>query len=614
MLYGTYNPTLVIVSVLIASIASYAAFSLAERVTAYEGSRRFGWITGGAFAMGLGIWSMHYIGMLAFTLAVPVRYHVPTVGLSLIAAVLASAVTLHIVGNKKTSVPGTSIGGLTMGAAICSMHYIGMAAMRSTAMHQYNSWLVGVSAMLAVVCSFVALWLVFRFKHSPSYFDRAKIGGATLMGGGISAMHYTAMAAAQFHTPSITPDLSFTVAVSSLGAAAIAGTSVVVLVTTLISSWLDRRLTSERLMRHVLESVDILLWQSNSETVERRFINPPTKALFGLGPGELRDCIWESHIHPEDRVAVFTRLREAAMTPQPAFCEYRLIAPDRETFWVREIVRGISVGGRKRLLGTTLDITELKRVQEALIAKEKIGALGKLAATIAHEINNPLAAVGNILYIARSHPTVPNDLQEHLQVAEQELKRAAEITRHALSFARVDAEISIHIDLGHMLRDLLQLYRPQMKNKELRLETDFRAELPLQAHAGELRQIFANLIANAIDAAPHRGSIRIRTTQWSERQHACRRGVLVIVGDTGPGIPLHLQKRIFEPFFTTKKDVGTGLGLSIVQQLVSRQKGWVKVRSRCGVGTVFAIFLPCFALSKAHLKTLVVRRRPSRSR
>src|ERR1700739_2585264 len=128
MLYGVYDPILVALSVVIAAIASYVAFSLGERVTASKGRRRLGWILGGAVAMGLGIWSMHYIGMLAFSLPVPVVYHVPTVALSFLAAVVASVVALHVIGKHQVAIRQTVAGGVVMGAAICSMHYVGMAA------------------------------------------------------------------------------------------------------------------------------------------------------------------------------------------------------------------------------------------------------------------------------------------------------------------------------------------------------------------------------------------------------------------------------------------------------------------------------------------------------
>src|SRR2546427_5227515 len=156
-LIGSYNYALVALSVLIAMFASYAALDLAARVTAAAGSTRAVWLLGGAGAMGTGIWSMHYLGMLAFVLPIPVAYHWPTVLLSLFAAILASVIALHVASRQKMSVSRAVAGSVLMGAGIASMHYIGMAAMRLPAVSQFNSFLVVLSVVLAVLISLGAL-------------------------------------------------------------------------------------------------------------------------------------------------------------------------------------------------------------------------------------------------------------------------------------------------------------------------------------------------------------------------------------------------------------------------------------------------------------------------
>src|SRR5262249_45989813 len=156
---GSYDLRLVGLSLVIAVLASYAALDLGGRVTAAQGRLRLIWLFGGATAMGLGIWSMHYVGMLAYNLPVHVSYDWPTVDASLLAAVAASAISLFVVSRKKMGLSAIGIGGLLMGAGIAGMHYIGMAAMRLPAMHHYSTPLVALSVALAVVISFVALWL-----------------------------------------------------------------------------------------------------------------------------------------------------------------------------------------------------------------------------------------------------------------------------------------------------------------------------------------------------------------------------------------------------------------------------------------------------------------------
>src|SRR5947199_6000543 len=156
---GVYDYRLVAISIVIAVCASYAALDLAGRTTAASGRIRLIWLAGGAIAMGLGIWSMHYIGMLAFSLPVPVSYDWPTVLLSLLAAVFASAVALFVVSRQKMGWVRASIGAVIMGGGISAMHYIGMAAMRLRAMCTYNLALVALSVLSAIAISLVALWL-----------------------------------------------------------------------------------------------------------------------------------------------------------------------------------------------------------------------------------------------------------------------------------------------------------------------------------------------------------------------------------------------------------------------------------------------------------------------
>jgi PAS domain S-box-containing protein len=250
MIAGTYNAGLVALSVLIAIVASYAAFDLGERVSASGGHRRWAWLTSGAIAMGFAIWSMHYVGMLAFVLPVPVLYHVPTVILSLIAAVAGAAIALYIVSKKTMRRVDIAIAGVCLGGAIVSMHYVGMAAMRSAAMHHYRLGLVVLSVVVAVTFSSLAAWLAFRFGRSHQGFTWTKISAASLMGVGIASMHYTAMVAAYF-MPGHAPLMRHTVEVSTLGAFGIGITTLLLLGTVLVSLWFDRRLANERLLQHL---------------------------------------------------------------------------------------------------------------------------------------------------------------------------------------------------------------------------------------------------------------------------------------------------------------------------------------------------------------------------
>jgi MHYT domain (predicted integral membrane sensor domain) len=241
-LVGFYDPRLVTVSVLIAILAAYAALDLAGRVTAARGVARSLWLTGGAFAMGLGIWSMHYVGMEALRLPVDVRYDWPTVLLSMLAAFVASAIALFVVSRKTMTMTSAIIGSLLMGAGIAGMHYIGMEAMRLPAMCTYSTGLVTLSVVLAVVISFVAMLLTFGLRDQMSTWSWRKSGAAVVMGLAIPTMHYVGMAAVSFMpAPLPASELKHAINMSELGLIGIGLVTLTILTVSFLASMLDRR-------------------------------------------------------------------------------------------------------------------------------------------------------------------------------------------------------------------------------------------------------------------------------------------------------------------------------------------------------------------------------------
>jgi len=238
-----YSYGLIVVSVLTSMIAAYAAFSLAERMRHSRSARhRWGWLLGGSVTLGIGIWSMHYLGMLAVELPVQVAYFVPTVLLSLVLAIAASAVVLSVVSSEELGWRQLLGGGVLMGAGIGGMHYTGMAAMRSTAMHFYEPWIVVLSLLVAVGFSTLALWIGFSVRDQPRYGELLRVAGGSVMGLGIAAMHYTAMAGVRYMPEVMLPFSSvWTVQVNALGEAAVAIVAVVVLLTGRGTAALDRR-------------------------------------------------------------------------------------------------------------------------------------------------------------------------------------------------------------------------------------------------------------------------------------------------------------------------------------------------------------------------------------
>ena len=198
-LIHSYDTFLVVLSVVVAMLASFAALDLAGRVRSESGVTRLGWLAGGGTVMGLGIWSMHFVGMLAFHLPVTIGYDVPLMLLSMLVAIAASLLALVVVNRPEIGVGSFVPGGILMGGAIAGMHYIGMASMRVEASRSYSASIVAVSVLIAIVASLVALWLAFRFRSDVTTTGRLlKVVSAIVMGVAISGMHYTAMAAARF--------------------------------------------------------------------------------------------------------------------------------------------------------------------------------------------------------------------------------------------------------------------------------------------------------------------------------------------------------------------------------------------------------------------------------
>ncbi len=248
-LVGFYDYRLVALSVLIAVFAAYAALDLAGRVTAARGMARFAWLSGGALVMGMGIWSMHYMGMEAYRLPVPVEYDWPTVLLSMVAAVSASAVALFVVSRKTMGMTAAIIGSVLMGSGIAAMHYIGMEAMRLPGMCHYSPGLVVLSVVLAVLISFVAMWLSFGLRGQTAMWSWRKSGSALLMGLAIPVMHYVGMAAVTFMSaPLPASELTHEISISQLGVAAIALVTLIVLGLVILTSLAYRRYWTEQLL------------------------------------------------------------------------------------------------------------------------------------------------------------------------------------------------------------------------------------------------------------------------------------------------------------------------------------------------------------------------------
>ena len=244
-----------------------------------------------------------------------------------------------------------------------------------------------------------------------------------------------------------------------------------------------------------------------------------------------------------------------------------------------------------------VETTERKHSEDALRKTEKLAAAGRLAASIAHEINNPLEAVTNLLYLLRHQPSLDREALTYADLAQQEISRVAEMTQQTLRFYR-QSTFPVVANVGELLDSVLTLYTGRLQSLQVEVSRNFGPDLDLYCFSGELRQLFANLIGNAIDALSQGGHLRLsvlRSRSWVDG----RPGIRLFVADNGCGMTRAIRLRIFEPFFTTKETTGTGLGLWVSSEIITKHNATVRVASRpaggAGTkqpGTVFMLFFP----------------------
>ena len=256
-------------------------------------------------------------------------------------------------------------------------------------------------------------------------------------------------------------------------------------------------------------------------------------------------------------------------------------------------VRSTESGQITGIAAASIETTGQKRAEAILIRNEKLAAVGRLAASIAHEINNPLESVTNLIYLAR-HSQNLAQIDGYLETAERELRRASAITNQTLRFYKQSTG-ALEITCGELLDSVLAIQQGRLVNSRVQLERRDRASATVRCFDGEIRQVLNNIIANAIDAMQVTGGRLLVRSRMATLWSTGAQGVLLTVGDTGAGIVPEVQSRLFEAFYTTKGINGNGLGLWVSREIVDRHKGVLRVRSSTATGvsgTVFTIFLP----------------------
>jgi len=294
-------------------------------------------------------------------------------------------------------------------------------------------------------------------------------------------------------------------------------------------------------------------------------------------------------LHPEDRVIVSELLRNARHSNEPFVSEYRTLWPNGEVHWLE--MRGTRIpGSRCRWRGVTLDITERKLSEAALLRSEKLAAMGRLASTVAHEINNPLEAVTNLLYLASADDTLEPTTRSYVSMAERELARLGNITRLTLGFVRTTSDI-VDVEIAESVEDVLSILQHRFDSTSISIERHYELNTRISIPPHELRQIATNLIANASDAVSSIGpgaKVAIRIAKQDQT-------AILTVEDNGAGIPAANLQRIFDPFFSTKKEVGTGIGLWVTKEIVEKNGGTISVESGNlphGFHTIFRVEFP----------------------
>jgi two-component system, sensor histidine kinase and response regulator len=609
VLTGSYDRGLVVLSAGLSVCASYAALDLGGRTASAHGRLRLAWLVGGAFAMGLGIWSMHYIGMLAYRLPVPIEYDWPTVLLSLCCAIGASAGALIVSSQPRINRLSISLAGMVIGMGVVAMHYTGMAAMRLQAMCQYSTPLVALSVVAAMVISVVSLQVAVRSRNKAFLKRSKKLLAALLLGSGVPIMHYIGMAAATFTASDISPDLRHAVDVSSLGILGITAVTGMVLGLAVVGSIVDRFLaqalaleSSGQMLRALIDHLPDFIYVKDTKG---RFVVANMSLARDLGL-ETPDALigkTDFDFYPKELASSFFADEQNVISSGLVLLDQEEPVMDHEGKMNPVLTTKVPLrdrGGRiTGIAGVGRDITQRKKVEAAMReAREAAEAANRtkseFLANMSHEIRTPMNGI-----IGMAELVLDTDLTAEqrgdLELLKQSANSLLEIINDILDFSKIEAN-RLELDLIEFaLRDLVDAITKTLAStasrKKLELNCHCAPNVPSKmiGDPGRLRQILVNLIGNAIKFT-ERGRISLEVQLESfEAEHCILR---FSVRDTGPGIPAEKQELIFSAFTqadpsTTRKFGGTGLGLTISARLADLMGGKIWVESQPGEGSTF---------------------------
>src|SRR5215469_8570595 len=349
---------------------------------------------------------------------------------------------------------------------------------------------------------------------------------------------------------------------------------------------------SSRRLRQALDAGALGTWSWDMATDRLDLDDRAAELLFAEPHSPIRRADLRRRIvHTDDLPHTPADLGEAVLNGGTYSAEYRVEGPDKSQRWIaaRGLVTFSQAHELTGMTGTVQDITDRKTQEATLRQSEKLAATGRLAATIAHEINNPLEAVTNLIYLCKTDASVPPAIKSLLDTADAELARVTQIAQQTLGFYR-DTTRPGEIDLSAMLHSIVELFSRRLQFKRLACRTHIQPELRIYGLQGEIRQVFSNLFVNAIDASEN-SELTIRATG---RVMNGRPGISCLIADRGIGMPRTVRERLFSPFITSKQSLGTGLGLWVTRGIVEKHGGTIHYRTRTEppTGTIFRVFLP----------------------
>jgi PAS domain S-box-containing protein len=618
VLIGFYDYRLVALSVLIAIVTAYAALDLAERVTAARGMVRSAWLGAGAFALGMGLWSMHYAGMEAMQFPIPVQYDWPMALISLLAAVSAAAVGLFIVSRKTMGLMSVIAGSIIIGSGIAAMHTIGIGSMRLSAVGRYSTGLGALCIVLAIAVSFVALRLSFAVRGQAQEWSWRKSGSALLVGLGIALFHYAGMAAVSFipaPLPATALTHAFTISASTL--AVLYTSSLIVLALVLVASMADRVYWTQRqLLEAFLENIPDRVYFKDTNSRFVRISRAKAEAV-GLNDPELVVGKSDADFYGSEHAAeLFAEEQEIIRTGRAIVGkEEEQTWPDGRKTWARtsKVPLRDRSGQVIGTMGISHDITGRKLVERELVSKaqelatsntalEQMAhvanaasqAKGDFLANMSHEIRTPLNGI-----IGMTDLTLETELtreqRDYLETVKLSADSLLSVINDVLDFSKIEAG---KVDLEEIDFNLCECIEGAMKTLALRAdekgiellcEVSPKVAETVVGDPGRLRQVLINLVGNALKfTSEGEVSLKVEADLIEDKASTLH----IIVSDTGVGIPPEKLGNIFESFTqadtsTTREYGGTGLGLTISRRLIEMMGGRIWVESELGVGSRF---------------------------